>query len=141
MKRSEKSITIPINISAEQAWNIIGAVGGVDQWFSAVITSCRIEGDKRICGTADGEFEEDILKVDHENYVFQYAIPRQHLLPVENILGTMQVHRLGENRSQITWNWAFDVDRENEQEVLSAFEGMGQMGIKGIEEYALKQAA
>ena len=91
MKRSEKKVKRVLDISADQAWDIIGAVSGVDKWFSEVITSCRVEGNKRYCSTADGAFEEDILTVDHEKKVFEYGIPQQHLLPVSNIVGRMTV--------------------------------------------------
>ena len=131
MKKSEQKVAIEINATPAEAWEIIGAVSGVDQWFPQMITSCRVEGNKRICGTEGGEFMEDILKIDHENREFKYGIPQQHLMPVENIIGTMKVE--GTEKATIHWHWAFDVEEANEEQAKEMLAGAGQMGISGIE--------
>ena len=134
MKKSEQKVTLEINAAPEATWAIIGAATGVDQWLAPMITSCRVEGNKRYCGTETGEFEEDILKIDHENRVFKYAIPQQHLMPVENIVGTMQVLDAANNNAIVQWHWTFDVAEENEASAQEMLAGAGQMGIKGIEQ-------
>lgn len=91
MKKSDQKVVLSLDTTPETAWEIIGAVSGVDQWMAPMITSCRIDGDKRYCGTEEGEFEEDIIRVDHENRIFKYGIPKQHLIPVENSLGSTKV--------------------------------------------------
>ena len=135
MKRSEQKISEKINVSPEAAWEVIGAVNGVDNWLAPMITSCRVEGEKRICGTEEGEFEEDILLVDHENYVFKYAIPKQHLMPVENIEGTIRVLGSEDNQAVVEWHWTFDVLEDNEAQAKEMLAGIGAHGIKGIESY------
>ena len=135
MKKSEQKISEKINVSPEAAWEVIGGVSGVDNWLAPMITSCRVEGDKRICGTEGGEFEEDILLVDHENHVFKYAIPKQHMMPVENIEGTMRVLAAEDNQAVVEWHWTFEVLEENENQVKEMFAGIGTQGIKGIESY------
>ncbi len=134
MKNSSKRIEIPIQVSADQAWEVIGAVDGVDKWFPEVIKACRVEGNKRYCTTEEGSFSEDILKIDHENRTFKYGIKEQNLLPIRDIVATMQVHDGAETR--ISWEWHFLVDEEDESSVMDAFEGLGQMGVAGIERYA-----
>ena len=106
---------------------------GLDQWMAPMITSCRVDGDKRICGTEGGEFEEDIIKVDHENRVLKYGIPQQHMIPVENILGTMKVHESTDNKAIVEWHWTFDVLEEKEAEAKEMFAHAGAVGLKGIE--------
>ncbi len=135
MKLSSKRIELPVEISAAQAWDIIGAVDGVDKWFPEVIKACRVEGNNRYCTTDEGSFQEDILKVDHENRVLRYGIKEQNLLPVRNIIGTMSVLDT-DSSTRIRWEWEFEVDAENEASVHEAFDGLGQMGISGIERYA-----
>ncbi len=135
MKKSEQKISEKISATPEAAWKVIGGVSGVDKWLAPMITSCRVEGDKRICGTEGGEFEEDILLVDHENHVFKYAIPKQHMMPVENILGTMRVLPADDNQSVVEWQWTFDVLEEDENQAKEMFAGIGTQGIKGIENY------
>ena len=139
MKNSSKRIEIPIQVSADQAWEVIGAIDGVEKWFPEVITACRVEGNKRYCTTDQGSFEEDILKVDHENRTFKYGIKEQNLLPIRDIIATMQVH--DGPQPSISWEWNFVVEEENEATVLEAFDGLGQMGVSGIERFASELVA
>ena len=139
MKKSNHKISITINTSTEAAWKVIGAVTGVDKWM-APITACRVEGDKRFCATEAGEFSEDILKIDHENRVFKYAIPEQNMVPVQNIVGEMAVLDASPGKATIEWSWDFDVEEVKEEEAKSAFTMAGNMGIKGIEELILAEA-
>lgn len=132
MKNSNFEISQTIDVSANDAWNIIGAVTGVDQWLGP-ITACSVEGNKRICSTEEGSFEEDILKVDHEQKVLEYAIPSQHMIPVENIQGRMKVEAAPSEQAKLTWSWHFQVTEENEPAAKEAFQMIGSMGIGGIE--------
>lgn len=122
------------DVSPEAAWKVIGAVDGVDKWFAPMITSCRIEVNKRICRTDTGEFTEGIEKVDHANRVFQYTIPEQQFnVLVKNIFGTMQVSEANNGKASIEWSWKFDVNESEEQQAKEMFAGAGAMGIAGIE--------
>ncbi|MBI3195637.1 MAG: SRPBCC family protein [Ignavibacteriae bacterium] len=137
MKKSDEKVTVAVNASAEKVWKIIGAVDGVDKWFAPVIQSCRVEGNKRICGTEAGEFTENIEKVDYQNRIFQYSIPEQNMIPVKNIFGTMKVNNLGNGKSSVEWSATFDVEENKETEAKEMFKGSWTMGIKGIETYVL----
>ena len=139
MKSSNHKIEVTINTSAAAAWKIIGAVNGVDQWM-APITACRVEGDKRYCSTEQGEFSEDILKVDHENRIFKYAIPEQNMIPVENIVGEMTVLESADQKAIINWSWNYNVEEAKDEDAKSALTMVGNMGIKGIEELILSKA-
>lgn len=125
----------------EAVWEIFGAVDGVEQWMAPMITSCRIEGYKRICETEGGEFEEDIISVDHENRVFRYGIPKQHMMPVENILASMKVFKGADNQAIVGWSWSFDVLEEKEAEAKEMLAHTGQVGLKGIEQLSLAKSA
>lgn len=139
MKTTDHKISKTLDVSAEAAWEVIGAVKGVDQWLGP-ITSCRVEGNKRYCGTEGGEFEEDILKLDHENRVFQYAIPAQHIVPVKNILGEMKVNPAANEQALVEWSWKFEVEEQDEAQARETFNMMGNMGLEGIENF-IKQGA
>ena len=131
MKRSNFKISQTIDVTPDEAWEIIGAVSGVDQWLGPII-SCTVEGNKRVCGTEEGSFEEEILNVDHENKTLDYLIPQQHMMPVENIKGQMKVVNMG-GQANITWKWEYDVLEENEETAKGALQMVGGMGIAGIE--------
>lgn len=139
MKKSQFNIAATLDISPEAAWDVIGAVKGVDQWL-APITACRVEGNKRFCTTEGGEFSEDILKIDHENRVFKYAIPTQHVVPVENIVGQMEVHTTDDGKAQVKWSWNYEVEEANDVQAQEVFGMMGNMGLQGIEAFVKQNA-
>jgi Polyketide cyclase / dehydrase and lipid transport len=141
MKKSNQKVVMSIDTTPAAAWEVIGAVNGVDQWMAPMITSCRVDGDKRYCGTEGGEFEEDIISVDHENRVFKYGIPKQHMIPVENILGTMKVHKGADNKALVEWSWTFDVLEGKETEAKEILNHAGQVGLKGIEQLLMAKSA
>lgn len=132
MKKSEHKVSVKINVSPEKAWEIIGAVDGVDKWL-APIETCRVEGEKRYCTTEEGGFEENILKVDNEKKELHYDIPEQSMIPVSNILGMMKVMNSDDNTAVVNWQWTFDVEETSEAQAKEMLTGIGEMGIKGIE--------
>lgn len=134
MKKSEQKVSVKINVTPETVWEVVGAVKGVDKWL-APIEACRLDGDKRYCTAGGKEFAEDILKVDNDKRELHYAIPQQHLIPVQNILGIMKVRGSEDNQSVVDWHWTFDVEEDQEAAAQEIFTGLGQMGIKGIEDY------
>lgn len=132
MKKSHQKVSATIKVSPEAAWNVIGAVSGVDKWL-APIQTCRVEGSKRYCTTEAGEFSEDILKVDHANRQLEYAIPIQNMIPVRNIVGQMKVLKNQEDQTVVEWTWDFDVEETQEQEAKEMLAMVGNLGISGIE--------
>jgi len=132
MKRMTHQVELDVNANSKALWKIIGSGEGVDKWLP-VITSCRVEGNKRYCATAEGSFEEDILESNDETMTFRYLIPKQHLMPVENIEGTMKVTPINNERANIRWGWSFDIEESNFEAVQGGLNQLGEMGIKGIE--------
>jgi len=119
-EKVEKTVRKTISVSPEAAWNVIGAVGGVDKWFAPLIPSCRVEGDKRYCATEGGLLEENVLEVNHKDRIFRYGIPKQPILPVENNFGTMKVLESDGQKTTIEWTAEFDVlpEKENEAKTM-----------------------
>lgn len=138
MKKSNHKVSQTIDVSPSAAWQIIGAVEGVDKWLMP-IQACRVEGGKRYCTTEKGEFAEDILKIDHENYIFKYRIPSQNMMPIENILGQMSVNSAG-GKAVVEWAWEFDVEEATEATAKEMLTMIGNMGIEGIESLIKKEA-
>lgn len=138
MKQSHHHLSLNIQVRPEAAWQVIGGADGVDKWF-APVTSCRVVGNKRFCETADGAFSEDILEINNESMTFKYAIPSQNLLPISNILGTMQVSNAEDGNTSVSWSWHFEVEEAAEQQAIEALDMMGNMGIKGIESMILAE--
>ena len=134
MKRSNHKVAVTIGVTPSSAWDVIGAVSGVDKWLDP-ITECRVEGSKRYCTTEHGQFSEDILKIDNENKVLKYSIPQQNMIPVENIVGQMQVLKADNNQTTVEWSWDYDVAEDEDSKAKEMLSGVGSMGIKGIENY------
>ena len=88
-----------------------------------------------------GEFQEDILEINHDQRIFRYGIPQQHMMPVENILGTMQVREGEQGGSIVDWHWAFDVADENEEQAQGMLIHAGEIGINGINTFVQNQLA
>ena len=139
MIKSEQKVSIGISSSANDVWTIISAVTGVENWFAPMITGSRLEGEKRVCTTEGGEFEEDIYEVNHTTKTFRYGIPKQHMMPVENILGTMQVREGKDGGSIVDWQWTFDVAKENEEQAQGMLAHAGELGINGIDALIKRQ--
>lgn len=137
MKRISHKVEMAINANPKAVWKIIGSGKDVDKWLEP-ITSCRVEGDKRYCGTTEGSFAEDILESNDSTMTFRYFIPQQHMLPVENIEGKMQVNAINEERANVSWSWSFDIEESNIEAVQTGLSQIGEMGIKGIETLAQK---
>ncbi len=135
MKKSMQAVTKTISVSPDAAWDVIGGVGDVDKWLSPLIQTCRVEGNKRYLTTEGGLLEEEILEVNHSNRELRYGIPKQPLIPVDNILGSVKVLDAGGQQSTIEWSAEFDVLPENEAKAKAALRDLYTMGIQGIENY------
>lgn len=121
-----------LNAPSAKVWANISKGTGVNEWLP-VITACRLDGDKRICTTDHGDMNETILDVDHANRIFRYAINSQPLLPVTDVIGTMQVL---DEEGKTTLLWKLDFSLENEEllpMVQQAVEGTYAAGADGLQ--------
>lgn len=136
MKTAQEKISLALKVSPEQAWQVIGAVGGVDQWFASMIKTCKVENGRRFCETTDGQqLTEEILEVDHASRTFRFAIPQQELLPVENIVETMTVKAGDNGQAVVEWSATFDTTDENEATAKEMFRNLWTMGLQEMEAF------
>lgn len=136
MKTTHQKVSKEINATPEQAWDVIGAVGGVDKWFSSIIKTCRVEGSTRICETQDGfQLFENILEVNNSAKIFRYSIPEQEMLPIENIVAALKVTSSDSGNAIIEWSGSFLSTDDNSNMASEAIKGLWGMGIDGIENH------
>lgn len=136
MQTFKEQISKELNVSPEKAWKVIGAVEGVDKWFSSMITSCQVENGKRFCMTAQGiPLEEEILEVNHETRTFKFGIPTQGMLPASNIIETMTVRDNGNGKALVDWSAEFQATSENAPTVQEAFRGLWDAGLEEMEKF------
>lgn len=125
-----------INAPIEKVWANISKARGVNEWLP-VITACRLDGNKRVCTTEQGDMNETILKIDNDQKIFQYAIDEQPLLPIADIIGTMQV-LAQDNNTKLNWNLEFTLQDETMYEMVKqAVEGMYAAGANGLEKISI----
>ena len=120
-----------------KVWGIISKATGLTDWLP-VITSCRLEGEgenaKRFCETADGKhLKETIDRIDHDNFVFEYTIIKQNMMPITNYRGKYEVLNLEDGKTQVTWSSTFEVDEADLQAVEESLAGLYHIGFEGLE--------
>lgn len=136
MKTKEEKISKDLNVTAEQAWEVISAVSGVDKWFGSLIKTCQVIDGKRYCETRDGAaLEENILEVNDETRTFRFGIPKQDMLPVKNIIETMSVKENGSDKSTIEWSATFEAMDEHVDMAKEAFRNLWNMGLEELEQF------
>lgn len=122
-----------INAPIDAIWSHLRTGQNVNHWLP-IITSCRVEGERRYCTTEEGELEESILLSDDNKKVFKYSIDQQNLFPIKNIVGTMQLRSNSSDGTDLHWNLNFDIENEHLfPEIKSAIEGLYHLGAKGLE--------
>ena len=133
MKKQIKTVN-EIAAPTNQIWEHLRTGKGVNLWLP-IITSCRVEGNKRFCTTEDSQLEETILESDDLNKVFKYSIEKQDLFPVTNIVGRMQLVPVNETTSKLHWDVEFNIEDETHfPQIKEGIEQVYAMGAKGLEE-------
>ena len=136
MKTTEEKLVFNMNSSPEKVWNVISKVGGVDQWFGSLITSCKVENNKRFCETTDGvHLEEHILEVNNESKIFRFLIPEQDMLPIENLEEKMKVLSGTNGNAIVEWSATFNATDENAKIAKEALLNIWKMGLTEMETF------
>lgn len=121
-----------IDAPANKVWENISKATGVNNWLP-VVTACRLDGNKRVCTTEQGDMDETILKIDADQKLFQYSIDKQPLLPIENIIGTMKISD-EEGKTVLIWNLDYTIQDETMLAMVTqAIKEMYEAGAKGLE--------
>ena len=136
MQTFQEKISMQLNVSPDKVWEVISAVGGVDKWFSSLISSCRVQDGKRYCVTSDGvPLEEDIIEVNHQTRSFKFAIPTQSMLPAEDIVESMSVTANSDGTTLVDWSGEFKAEPDNAPQVQQALRNIWEMGLKELEQF------
>jgi len=125
-----------INAPADFVWNTVRAFAGLEQYFSAFVSS-TVEGSgvgaTRVLNLADGgQFVERLESVEDGTRTLSYRI-LQCPLPIENYVGTVTVEDAGDGASKVTWSSTFDASKDAESAMVEMFDGAYADGIGGLE--------
>ncbi|WP_299851640.1 SRPBCC family protein [uncultured Roseovarius sp.] len=122
---------IDLDVSTQQAWNVVGDFCDIDDWHPAV-SSCSlkvIDGSlHRILNTTSGaEFVEKRIAVE-PGLSYTYSIVSSPL-PVENYIATLSVETL--KSTTITWEGRFKSDDPSMEDTIA---GIYESGLAAVEE-------
>ena len=112
--------TIKVSVPSEDAWAIVGDLDGVHRWLPGV-TTCRVEGTRRICN--DGQIEEEIsdYSAQHRSYRYRHLkVP----LPVRSSTGEFSV-RPDDGGSLVVWEAEVEaLDKTTEDAFVQMLDGL-----------------
>ncbi len=135
MKRTSLKVTKKINAPADKVWESVANPTEIKNW-SSFIVNAELRGAgvgaTRTCTMAVDSFDEFIETIDHDYKIFQYSIPEPPM-PIEGVLGTIQVRDLGEGKTEVEWRLNFSVAEEMETEIKEVITGVYEDGIAGLE--------
>ena len=93
---------VRIQRTADVVWAVIADVGAVANWFPSFASS-RLVGTQRIVVTRTGvSLVEDVLRVDHEQRRFQYAVVPNGVIREHR--ATVDVIDLGDDTCLVTYS-------------------------------------
>jgi carbon monoxide dehydrogenase subunit G len=98
---------IEIDAGADEVWSLVGDLEATPQWIPGIVEA-RVEGDQRVCRTADGqEIHERVTTSGRTLTYEQSRVP----LPIEGSRGTIRVVGNG-SRSRVEWDAEFEAPDE-----------------------------
>lgn len=129
-------VTMPVHASEEAIWNIVKDPSGWETWF-ALIQHSSVDGAKRVCYTPQGELKETIEVIDERQKIFQYRIYEQRMLPIQDIVGTIQVTTSDVGETTVRWKAEFEaLDSANVDEVKQTMRQLYRQAIEGLNKKA-----
>ncbi|MBW4655302.1 MAG: SRPBCC family protein [Kaiparowitsia implicata GSE-PSE-MK54-09C] len=137
--KKQTSVVAIASAPADKIWATIAAGGGVHQWFGTVITACELKGAgagaERFCTMANGaELRERIIEADHDARRFCYAID-QHPLPATDVVATIEVADLGDDKTEIRWGADYTVEEAYLDIVDQTLGSLYAQGIQALEDH------
>ncbi|MEL6190506.1 MAG: SRPBCC family protein [Bacteroidota bacterium] len=133
-----------LNAPMEEVWAHIKTGANWENWLPLLSSSemkGEGEGAKRVCYTQDGHaLQETIVTSNDETKTFQYSIDEQEMLPMKDILGTIQ---LSEKAGQTQMDWKVDFELLVEEalpEVKVNIEEIYKQAAAKLDELALAKA-
>jgi len=126
------SMSQNLNVSADEAWKMIGGFNGLPDWHPAVEKSeLTEEGQERTLSLAGGgKIVERLEKMDDGSRTYTYSI-KESPLPVSNYSSTIKVTGEGESCT-IDWSSEFESDGASETDATAAIQGIYQAGFDNL---------
>jgi hypothetical protein len=135
------NVTKIITANANLTWSAISSIGGLERWFP-MITGCSVsgtgEGATRILTLADGaKIKDRIEAIDHQLRRLRYT-RIESPFPVQSYLGTVEVRKVNDDSSEVSWTVEFDVQEEQRDAMIEFLHTVLAQGIQGLEQDLLQ---
>jgi hypothetical protein len=130
------NITKIITINADQTWEAISSIGGLDRWFP-IIAGCSVfgtgEGATRILTLVDGrKIKDRIESIDHQQRSLRYN-RIESPFPVQSYLGTVEVRKANDVSAELSWTVEIDVQKEQREAMAGLIHCALTDGVDGLE--------
>jgi carbon monoxide dehydrogenase subunit G len=100
---------IEIEAGADEVWSLVGDLEATPEWIPGIVEA-RVEGDARVCRTADGHEIHERVTTSGADRTLTYAQSRVPL-PIERSHGSIRV--VGDDtRSRVEWEAEFEAPDE-----------------------------
>ncbi len=126
------SMSQNLNVSADEAWKLIGGFNALPDWHPAVEKSeLTEEGQERTLSLAGGgTIVERLEKMDDGSRTYTYSI-KESPLPIANYTATIRISGEGDNCT-IDWSSEFDAVGAPETDATAAIQGIYQAGFDNL---------
>lgn len=127
------SMQSPLNMSADEVWQMIGQFNALPDWHPAVSSSKLEDGGRirRLSLLGGGEIVERLEQIDDEDRLYRYSIISGPL-PVANYTATLRVKEDGKGKAVVEWTGEFDPSGVTETDATSAVQDIYQMGFDNL---------
>ncbi len=126
------SMSTQLNVSADQAWQMIGGFNSLPDWHPAIEKSELTEaGQTRTLSlNGGGSIVEKLETVDDDARTYTYSIVDSPL-PVANYTSTITVHKTEDGECRV--DWSSDYDPIGDATAASeAIQGIYQAGFDNL---------
>ncbi len=127
------SMESPLNISADEVWELIGKFNALPDWHPAVTNSKLEDGGRirRLSLFGGGEIVERLEQIEDGDRLYRYSIISGPL-PVANYTATLRVKENGKGKAVIEWTGEFDPSGATEADATAAVQDIYKMGFDNL---------
>ena len=126
------NMATPLDVSADQAWKLIGGFNALPDWHPGVEKSELEDGGKvrRLSLMGGGEIVERLERASDDERVYSYTI-ESGPLPVQGYRSTIRVKEEG-GKATVEWSSEFTPSGASEQDAVAAIQGVYQAGLDNL---------
>lgn len=126
------NMSVPLNVSADQVWKLIGGFNTLPDWHPAVEKSELEEAGqvRKLSLAGGGTIVERLESVDDKERVYSYAI-ESGPLPVAGYKSTIRVHE-EDGKAMVEWSSEFTPAGASENDAVTAIQGVYQAGLDNL---------